>query len=345
MKTRFQAVLLAAASLLPLASVAQEKQDLLNLSLGARVDWQYDRTDGHTNDDNSGFTGKYLMFRADGKIIDGLTYSWRQRFNKSILNGNFFDATDWLYLQYKPGRWGVSAGKEIVAIGGYEYDAYPVDIFNPSVYWWNTPCYSFGISGKYDVTKNDMLQLQVTQSMFHNYPGNNNNTYGYSLYWAGQHGLWKTLWSVNLFEYNPGRYINYIVLGNEFDFGKLSLRADFFNRAASGQTFFFRDVTVIGELGYNIDDNWKAHLKYTYDVNKSGTDKDFTVADGTEMNSISGGVEYWPLKKDRWSLRLHANCGYYWGENANPADFMQHNTLFVNVGLTWHMNFLKLKSR
>lgn len=341
MKKLLGAVLLSAYAILP--GIAQEKQDLLKLSLGARVDWQLDRTEDHTNDDETGFKGKYLMFRADGRIIDGLTYSWRQRFNKNIVNGNFFDATDWLYLQYKPGRWGVSAGKEIVAIGGYEYDAYPVDIFVPSVYWWNTPCYAFGVTGIADVSAHDTLKAQITQSMFHNYPGNKNNTYGYSLYWAAHHGFWKPLWSINLFEYNPGRYINYIVLGNEFEYGPLSLRADFFNRAASGQTFLFRDVTVIGELGWNINEHWQTHLKYTYDVNKSGTDKDCLVLNGTEMNSISAGAEYYPLKKDRWSLRLHANIGYYWGTNTNPDDFMQRNTLFANVGLTFHINLLNLK--
>ncbi len=328
-----------------LSASAQNDQDLLNLSLGARVDWQYDRIDGHTNDDYSGFTGKYIMLRADGQLFKGFTYSWRQRFNKSIAHGSFFDATDWLYVQYKPGRYGVSAGKEIVAIGGYEYDRYPLDVFASSVFWYNIPCYSLGVSGKFDLTPKDMVQLQIVQSPFHASPGNNNNTYGYSIFWSATHGIWKPLYSINLFEYHPGSYINYIALGNRFDYGQFSLEADFMNRAASGQTFLFKDCSVMADLGWNVSDSWKVHLKYTYDVNKSGTDKDFTVGNGTELNSISAGAEFWPLKKDRWSLRLHADCAWYWGRNTFSAAPMQDKTLFASVGVTWHMNFLKIKSK
>ena len=45
---------------------------------------------------------KFLNLRLDGKITDNLSYSWRQRFTKTIKDGNFFDATDRVYLGGTP---------------------------------------------------------------------------------------------------------------------------------------------------------------------------------------------------------------------------------------------------
>lgn len=114
------------------------------------------------------------------------------------------------------------------------------------------------------------------------------------------------------------------------------------NRAASGQTFMFKDCTVIGEVSYVPNDRWRVHAKMTYDVNRSGTSKDYTVLDGTELTMDGAGVEFYPLRKGRHTLRVHANCYYSWGHNANEADIMQSKTLFVSAGLTWDMNLLNI---
>ena len=91
---------------------AQEPPELLRLDALARVDWQNTSTDGRNIRSNSGFEGKYLMIRLDGRITEGLTYSWRQRFNKQIFDSSFFDATDWLYLNYSVAGWNFQAATE-----------------------------------------------------------------------------------------------------------------------------------------------------------------------------------------------------------------------------------------
>lgn len=53
----------------------------------------------------------------------------RHRLNKKNNDASFFDATDWLYLAYRKDNWELSAGKQVVAIGGYEYDAAPIDLY------------------------------------------------------------------------------------------------------------------------------------------------------------------------------------------------------------------------
>ncbi len=44
-----------------------------------------------------------------------------------------------MYLNYEIGRWGVQGGKEVVAIGGFEYDRAPIDLYSCSVFWNNVP--------------------------------------------------------------------------------------------------------------------------------------------------------------------------------------------------------------
>lgn len=334
---------LAAALSTPalMAAEADEKQEVLRIDVEARVDWQLDHVDGHTIGSNTGFEGKYLGFRIDGRIVEGLTYSWRQRLNKLHGDNSFFDATDWIYLNYAIDGWNFQAGKEVVAIGGWEYDRHPIDLYGCSVFWNNIPCYDLGVSVGYDVTKNDRLTLQAIQSPF--FTKENRNIYGYNLMWSGSHGIFSALYSANLLEYAKGKYISYIALGNKFDVGRVSLELDLMNRAASGQTYFFKDCSVMAELAWRPTDRWRIHGKYTYDVNHADTGADLLVLPGTELSMAGAGLEFYPLKKQRTSLRLHANCYYSWGKNANSADLMQNKTVFVSAGVTWNMNILSLK--
>ncbi|MDE5874609.1 MAG: hypothetical protein K2G69_07540, partial [Muribaculaceae bacterium] len=320
-----------------------QEGSILRLDVSARVDWQIARPFGHTDDAQTGFKGKYLMLRADGRIVPGLTYSWRQRLNKMHSDQSFFDATDWLFVNYATGNFNFEAGKEIVAIGGWEYDRAPIDLFGTSVFWNNIPCYQLGVTAGWSPSASDALYVQAVQSPF--FTAENRNMYGYSVRWNGSHSFFKAIYSANLFEYEKGKYINYLALGNRFDIGKWTLELDFMNRAASGQSFLFKDCSAIGEVAFNPSPRWKIHAKYSYDVNHSGTAADFTVTDGTELNMAGGGVEFYPLLKHRTSLRLHATAYYSWGRNANSADIMQSKTLLANIGVTWDMNLLNIRHK
>lgn len=315
--------------------------ELISLSADVRIDYQHESTDGNTVDGNTGFEGKYFMFRVDGEIIPGLTYSWRQRLNKPHKDASFFDATDWIYLDWAVGRWNLSAGKEIVAIGGWEYDRHPIDLYSTSVFWQNIPCYQFGATVKYAVTDSDKLSFQAVQSPFHS--EGNRNLYSYNLFWSGTHGIYQALWSANMVEYRKNHYISYLALGNRFSIGNVTFELDFMNRATSHQTFLFRDMSVMTELAWTPARRWRIHGKYTYDVNHADNDADFTVLPGTELSMAGGGVEFYPLVKKKTSLRLHANAYYSWGKNANSADVMQNKSLMCSVGIRWHMDLFSFK--
>lgn len=320
-----------------------EQPALFKLDATARVDWQLDRQDAVTNDAATGFKGKYLMLRMDGQIFKGFTYSWRQRLNKQLVESSWFDATDWIYVNYNTSDWNFRVGKDVVAIGGWEYDAAPYNIYDGSVFWNNIACYQLGVSAAYNLTPADRLTAQITQSPMH-YAGNS-NMYAYNLMWTGHHGCFDALYSANLLEYAKGKYINYLMLGNKFTFDKFTAEIDLMNRASRHQAFLFKDCSVVADLKYNPARQWCVFAKYSYDVNKSGTNADTTVLDGTELNMAGAGLEFYPLYKTKTSLRLHGGLFYSWGHNANHADPMQSKTLFATFGVTWNMNLVNLKKK
>ena len=161
--------------------------------------------------------------------------------------------------------------------------------------------------------------------------------------WNGNHGWFKSIYSVNLIEYAPGRYINYIALGNRFSFEKVALELDVMNRASRHQAFFFKDMSVMGEISYRPNGKWNLFGKVTYDVNKTKTNADMCVLPGTELKMVGGGIEFTPLVNRNHLLRFHANLFYSWGKNANDADLMQNKTTIVDIGVKWNMNLLSFK--
>ncbi|NCE71914.1 porin [Odoribacter sp. Z80] len=326
-----------------LASAQEIKEELLTLRLEARLDYLRNRQDGKTIKDNTGFEGKFINIRADGKITDKLSYSWRQRFNKQHEDGSFFDATDWIYIHYNIGKWAIAGGKQVVNIGGWEYDRAPIDLYECSVFWNNIPCYAIGASAGYRLSSSDLLTAQVCQSPF--FTSENRNMYAYNLMWQGSHKWFHTLYSVNLIETTPGHYINYIALGNKFIYKKFALELDLMNRASAHQTFLFKDASVMGELSYAPCSKWNIYGKMTYDVNHTNNTTDFCVLPGTELTMAGGGFEFYPLAKKNHALRIHANVFYSWGKNANPGNTMQDKSLIFDIGIKWNMNLLAIKHK
>ena len=157
--------------------------------------------------------------------------------------------------------------------------------------------------------------------------------------WYGSHDWFNTMYSVNMIEYLPGKFINYITLGNKFNAGDFSLELDLMNRAVSNQTYFFKDFSVMSELIYAPSEKWSMFAKATYDVNKSGKEGDYCVLPGTEVTRVGAGIEYFPLGNK--NLRLHATTCYTFGNN--PSGTAQPEHSYASVGLKWKFDLLTFK--
>jgi len=319
---------------------AQEK--LLKLQVETRMDYQREYVDGESVDAHSGFKGKYLNVVIDGKINDVFSYSYRQRLNKEHSDQSFFDATDWIYLNYQIDRhWKLSAGKQVVGIGGYEYDRSPIDLYFCSEYWNNIPCYQLGASATYTFNKGkDQLMAQFCESPFRAW---GDDMYAYNLMWYGSHGWLNTIYSVNLIECLPGKYISYLALGHKLSFGKVTAEVDFMNRAASHQTFLFRDCSVMGEIALEASERFRIFGKATYDVNRTAGTADYCVTPGTELTSIGAGVEFFPIQGKR-DIRLHLFCAHAFGKNGNAEGAIQPKQTIADIGLKWKFDLLSIRN-
>ncbi|MBR5541644.1 MAG: porin [Bacteroides sp.] len=330
-------------ALFALCVSGQEKQSV-NLQMETRFDYQREYLDGESIDPNSGFKGKYLNVMLNGTIDEHWSYSYRQRLNKMHADASFFDATDWIHLTYKLNeQWSFNAGKQVVGIGGYEYDRAPIDLYFCSEYWNNIPCYQLGVSTTYTTLKgNDSFVAQICESPFN---FNNEDLYAYNLLWYGSHGWYNSIWSVNAQEFAPGQFIYYLALGNEFRFGNAKLQLDFMNRATDDHAFFLKDCSVMGELSCMVGEKWNVFGRMTYDVNKTNSVGDFCVLPGTELTRVGAGLEYYPLSNGNRNIRFHLYGCHAIGKNGNPNGTMLPDQTFVDLGVKFKVDVLSLTNK
>ena len=325
-------------------SVNAQENSLVDLKAEVRFDYQREYLDGDAVNSNSGFKGKYLNVMLNGTINEHFSYSYRQRLNKAHSSQSFFDATDWIHLTYKLNdQWKFNGGKQVVGIGGFEYDRAPIDLYFCSEYWNNIPCYQFGVSVTYSTKKgNDSFMAQVCESPF-NFQAD--DLYAYNLMWYGSHGWYNSIWSVNAQEYASGKFIYYIALGNEFKMGNAKLQLDLMNRATEGHAFFLKDCSVMGELSYMFGNKLNVYGKVTYDVNKTYSAGDLCVFPGTELTRVGAGLEFYPLKDGNRNLRFHAYFCQAFGKNGNEAGTMLPDQTIVDLGVKWKMDIIKLTNK
>lgn len=335
---------LALTMLGSVVATAQESKPI-NITFEARGDYQHTTLDGKKIADETGFKGNVVNVILKGDLAPKFSYAFRHRFNGINKDYNFFNATDWLYLKYKPtDKLSLIAGKYIVLVAGWELIPAPIDCYFLSDFCYNFPCYQWGLVGEYTPNAGkDVFSAQICQSpyqkTYEGLTGKKEDMYAFNLMWQGRHGIYEGLWSVNLSEYAPGKYINYISLGSKFYLGdKVQVELDLMNRAASHQTFIGKDCSVIGQVSYQPTEKLNVYAKASYEVNQSGTNADYAVQDGTELTRVGAGIEYYPLKDKR--LRVHGNYSYAFGKNTNPNGVVQDKLSCVDVGVTWKVKVL-----
>lgn len=329
--------LLCALAVLPVAA----QEELINLELQARADFIDERIDGGKIADHSGFKGRYLNIQLSGTIDDHFSYSYRQRLNREHLDKAFFNATDWIYLDYHPTeRWKVMAGKLVVAIGGYEYDRTPIDNYFYSGYCNQIACYQWGAAVTHTLQGGrDHFTAQITQS-----PAvmEGENLYAYNLMWAGKHGWFESLYSINALQCAPKSYLWLVALGNRFRIGESYLNLDLTLRHGKGMQFG-EDFTLSGEWFIPVGGRVQLVAKASYDLNRSDAAADWLVTAGSELTSVSGVVEFYPLKGGNRAVCLHAAYAHTFGTNTHPAAVLHDRQGIATIGLRWRMNLLRWK--
>jgi hypothetical protein len=321
----------------------KKKMQPISVKFDARFDWQSSFT--HNADAKPGyasnFNGRYLMFMLDGNISPKFSYSLRYRMiHPNHVNSwrGVFNATDWANLTYRPTKnWEISAGKMLVFYGSYEFDYNPLDVYMWSAWGGRVGCFQFGVMGKYitDDRRNNIL-FQINNSPFAD-PLSLGALYSYSAQWNGNFGVFNALYSVNFFEYQPGRFINYISLGNQFNFGPVKFELDYQNRYGARGTHFLKDFSLIGKLNYNCMNRLNVFVKGGIDYNMAQEEGESDVIDmlvlpGERNVYYGAGLEFFPIK-DSKNVRIHA----FWQSGSNNLDGQSWNNHNVGIGFKWRL--------
>ena len=322
-----------------------QEQKVVNIQLDARGSYKREYVDGHAVNQNSGFKGDLIDVVINGNLSSRFGYMYRQRLNGINKDRTFFEATDFLYLRYQATRhMAILGGKWALMLGGWEFDAKPIDVFQLNEYAYHIPCYEWGVNMILNTDNGkDQWVAQVCESPFRKIyedaKGQSADMYAYNLIWYGHHGRLHTIWSTNLIEYAPGHYSHFISLGNKVNIAdKVDCYVDIQNRASTGQRFLLSDCSIYGKVMYRPTEKLDVYARVGYDVNQSGTDKDQTLSDGTEITTVGGGVNYYPLKDK--TLRFHATYNYSFGKNTTPEAFLQNKQSLIDVGMSWAMKVL-----
>lgn len=281
-----------------------------------------------------------LFFRLGGEILPGLSYTYIHRLNK-VVSAGFLESIDHLHLDWRATSWfGISGGKEVVALGGIEYDYAPIDVYYTSAYYNVVPCYQWGASLRFFPTENDQLQLQVAQSMLRYWAGD--NKVNLNLMWHGQHGPWKALWSVSGLQSIDKDWVGYLCIGNRIDIMPwLRLDVDAMMRTGLDKaTFTGKDWTFVGELSARPVEQLRVFVRALYDFNLSGNDADLFLADGLKAGRFGFGAEYSPIRNHPEIVRLFAAGCYGWGSTLKDGERADNREFLFQTGLRFRMDIL-----
>ena len=284
------------------------------------------RASYNASTDGCAFRGDRITAKVSGKLDEHFSYSIFHNFNKPITRNDLFNATDWAWLQYSPdSHWKFQGGKVVMDYGCFEYDDAPIDLYITGEYWNYVVGFLFGASAGYDWGR-DYVKFQITQSPFHT---TGTSRFAYNLSWYGNHGGWKSIWTVNFFQQRESDCALHIALGDRFTWGPMTLSLDLMNRCDLASPGLLGSTSVAAEIKLRATSKFNFFLKINDDRNSSYED-DLMVAYGLALTRIGGGLEFKPLD----SVRLHA----YYCKQFGTAELDT-----FNVGVTWALKILNAK--
>ena len=296
-----------------------------DISLDTRFGYSHDFAEG-----TGRFCGDGLFLDINGNISPHFSYSLNHR----IANSEGADAlgsgnTNWLTLTYENDSFYITAGKEDIKVGSFEYDAYDLDCYweMNSSFWNNIAPWQWGISAGWYPSDGQTLIAQVCNSPFSTLDVT--DLYAYALAWRGEWGCYESYWSANLWQYDKGRFVKSLNLGNRFYAGDFTFDLNFSSRFKNMNEAITSDFSVIFSPAYEWEwgrafakAGWEKVSESTYICPFEDMEEDFFTGDNIFYGA---GVEFFPLKADK-DIRLHA----IWASNSHLT--AGH---YINIGLTW----------
>ncbi len=260
----------------------------------------------------------------------------------NLFRSDWTNWLDWAYLSYDFGNFSVSAGKDMITTGGFEFDEYDWDVHPVlmSGLWNNFACYQWG--GKIAWTsdsRNTLVSLQYTSSPYCDRPFGDGPILGstLSLAWRGEYGPYRNIWSVTALgaemasDGGQGHLPLLACLGNRLDVGDFTFGFDWYSMSGTPVSILSEGGTFLASIGYTPSEKWEFLLKGGHET--ASWSESLIFDDGTSSYSYRKGENWFGGVSVHWfpspNLRLHAAACY--------SSFTKSTTALV--GLLYYLNF------
>ena len=291
-----------------------------DVSLDMRGGFSQDFTNG-----TGRIFGDGLYLNIDCYISPNFSYSFNHRLASTYYEDNTgFNGTNWLTLTYEVGSFGFTAGKDALFVGSFEYDAYDLDTYYymNSMFYNMFDCWQWGLSAAWYPDDCNSILLQASESPFR---VEDNVLMGYAAGWRAEYDFYESYWTANLWEYEKGRFVKALNIGNRFHFGNFTCDLEYMTRASNLSNFFVNDFTAIIAPSYEVGDWLRIFAKCGYERVR----EDVLFEEYDKGLFYGAGIEYFPLKEDK-DIRIHAA----WSSSIFFGDML-------DLGVTWKMDLTR----
>ena len=205
-------------------------------------------------------------------------------------------------------------------MGSFEYDAYDLDTYYDmnSMFYNMLDCWQWGVSAAWYPSDSHEVIVQAANSPFsYGEP----NLFAYAVAWRGYWDCYESYWTADMWQFEKGRYVKALNLGNRFYVGDFTIDLEYMTRAADVKGLFTQDFTALVAPSYEWE--WgRAFAKFGYEHVAEDLPYELAYDAGNHM-FYGAGLEFFPLKGDK-DVRVHAAwSSSNWGLNT------------LDIGLTW----------
>lgn len=320
---------------------------MLNILVDTRVDLKADFLNGKLEDRT--FKGDIIKIWLVGDITPNIHYRIRQRLNKpqNPLRDGYSTATDQAWISFDiDNKWTITAGKQAVQFGTFEYDYSGADVYLTSMIYNDLDNSKTGINVAYHFSK-QILNLQIVNSDAPQFSSEEykNKALAINALWAGSliDGKIRTRWAYGVFQHDENKFYNWITLGTQVNIKQFTTEFDYYTGARNMNYSTIVNDPDLGER-YVKDQSISLNLKYDFGRWKPSVkavwneryDKNFR-SNAYQSKGIEAVMECYPftnrLTKD---LRFHAAYSYNRTNfKGQFSDIENSNIQTLLVGTRW----------
>ncbi|MGI6047385.1 MAG: porin [Petrimonas sp.] len=326
--------------------------------------------------EDNGFKFDHVVIEVGGQITPKLSYRYLQRLNKVtpvFTKENMPSTIDYAYLKYAfNDQFSMTAGKQALSIGGFEYNKYPVDVYDYSGLTNFVTCYLTGLQVAIAPSQSQEFTFQILNNRMGTWEeAVGNLQQGVNLE-APTVPLYYSLgWNSNYFDNalqlryglnvtSPAKDKKLIMMsgGQKWESGPFSIYIDaFYQRSEVDFLGGIRSITtnpknvveyvdyfsLLGELNYRFQPKWNIFLKCFYN-NYSTYQSTSYLDEGNCLTSwnYQAGIEYYPMEDDNLHVFLTSTYKDY--QKASVSQIITPNNSFrLSAGFIYRLPVLSLK--